>query len=177
MDLIGTWLALAKDGVDAIKAAAETVATIRGMSGGGDPKKIDTAVDDTLAKLGEARREHLQVLDLATSLYKENSRLQDELRRKAAFESRSQAFELTALPEGGVVYAARTTGTDGKPLNYCCPNCFEQEVISYLQPVRVLEGRTIFGCARCPVKVWIPNEVTPRPVQRVRRMRPGGMAT
>jgi hypothetical protein len=96
--------------------------------------------------------------DIATT----EARLMDlraQLEKLDRFEEEARRFGLMKTEDGAVVWGLQES-RDGEPMQYLCTNCYEDRIISRLQPANFAK----YGCPRCKVlfPIKTPKATAPR---------------
>ncbi|EDQ9667905.1 hypothetical protein KO48_004599 [Salmonella enterica subsp. enterica serovar Bredeney] len=136
-------------GVTLIKQVYDLVSAIKTAR---DKKQVDEAVGELQQKIAELQMFNAAVTDLYSAERAHGRELEDKLNQLEEFEVKRVNYIFHATAAGSWVLIPKTHVESKEPHIYFCACCFENRVISVLQPKPDLlfrGGYYIHYCPRC----------------------------
>ncbi|ALF02137.1 hypothetical protein vBPeaSP1_046 [Pelagibaca phage vB_PeaS-P1] len=148
LETITTLVSLTKAAIGTAKGAVDLGNSIKEVV---DKPDVDTtALRQTVSQLlDELIRLQAQQLTMQSAV----GQLSEEQRRIERFERNADRYMLKRTEQGSLVRELKASHADGDPIHCVCAECYEKQVISFLQPV----AHNTFECARCKSRVFMPD--------------------
>ncbi|WP_323036216.1 hypothetical protein [Pararhodobacter sp.] len=144
MDLatIGNLVGIAGMSAGGLKTSAEFVGTVKELLSSPKPDMIEVKklIAEVYDKLIAAKEAQMTIHDTLMELQK------DEMKQQR-FAAEAERYALTTTDMGALIYALLPEKAGGQPVHYLCPQCFEDQVKSVLQPSQARFNA--LSCNRC----------------------------
>lgn len=103
----------------------------------GDAKtdaEVQAATFELRNKLQDIQMENLKLTDLIFSLKAQIAELEQQIKNQSDFVTKASAYTPHTLESGTFTYIVNSTSGSVNEARYLCANCYENSVISVLQP-------------------------------------------
>ncbi|EMQ1857118.1 hypothetical protein WEV46_004607 [Salmonella enterica] len=128
-----------------------------------DKKRIDEAVGELRQKITELQMLNSELSNSLQASLTVNRELTEKINKLDDFAAKSKLYIPYATAGGSWVYTLDAVENSKEPRLYVCPHCYEDHVISFLQPntnISFNGGYFIHYCPRCRNE-YFTDEVPP----------------
>lgn len=128
-----------------------------------DKKRIDEAVGELRQKITELQMLNSELSNRLQANLTVNRELTEKINKLDDFAAKSKLYIPYATAGGSWVYTKDAVVNSKEPRPYVCPHCYEDHVVSFLQPDTRLSfkgGYFIHYCPRCRNE-YLTDEVPP----------------
>ena len=155
--------------ITTLKSLKECLQTLAGltlkMQVIGESQADFPNIQDALNKLSLLQDALFHTREQLVKLQEENSRLQEEIRRREDREDSRIQYNLRQTPGGAVVYESVSQA----PKHYMCPSCMNNRQLHILQRVNTRSGQ--FECPNCRVTYRVEQSQKVKYGRQQRRRR------
>ncbi|MGK7664225.1 MULTISPECIES: hypothetical protein [unclassified Marinovum] len=148
LEAITALIGVGKNAAGMTKTATEIAQNIRSLLAKPDPdtEASNSLVSELLERLIALQSEQLAMQDAMLELHEEQRRIE-------RFQTNADRYTLKRTEQGSLVRELKASHADGDPIHCVCAECYEKQVISFLQ----LVGHNTFKCGACDRIVYMDD--------------------
>ncbi|WP_121064673.1 hypothetical protein [Chachezhania antarctica] len=148
LEAITALIGVGKNAAGMTKTATEVAQSLRALLAKPNPdtEASNRLVSELLERLLALQSEQL-------SMQSAMLELREEQRRIERFQANANRYTLKRTEQGSLVRELKASDADGDPIHCVCAECYEKQVISFLQ----LVGHNTFECGECDGIVYMSD--------------------
>ncbi|EMY0058027.1 hypothetical protein AAIB98_004223 [Providencia rettgeri] len=132
-----------------ITAVRESLNLLKAINDAKTESEIRNATFELQRKLQDIQMDNLQLIDLVYSYKTQVDELTQRIDEKIAFKGKVEGYSPHTLKSGTFTYINDPAVNEGNDPHYLCANCYQQEIVSILQPCGIESRHFQSYCPHC----------------------------
>lgn len=132
-----------------ITAVRESLNLLKAINDAKTESEIRNATFELQRKLQDIQMDNLKLIDLVYSYKTQIDELTQRIDEKVSFESKVEGYSPCTLESGTFAYINDSVVNEGGEPHYLCANCYQQKIISILQPCGIESRHFQSYCPHC----------------------------
>ncbi|HDS3819546.1 hypothetical protein AB7X32_19200 [Morganella morganii] len=133
--------------VASMSAVRESLNLLKIINEAKNDTELRNATFELQRKLQDIQMDNLKLIDLVYESKARVTELEQEINNKVSFERKVESYSPHTFESGTFSYINNSAIDGSEPPRYLCASCYEQSVVSILQPCK---GTSVYLHSFCP---------------------------
>lgn len=138
--------------VTSMSAVRESLSLLKVINDAKNDSELRNATLELQRKLQDIQMDNLKLIDLVYSYKAQVNELNQKVNEKVSFETKIEAYSPYTFESGTFTYINNSAIDGNDKPHYLCANCYEQSIVSILQPNATnptYGGYFVYYCPKC----------------------------